>query len=68
MRNIFALTKREQRVVIAIVTLLVAASLAKYYLEIRSEHRPAGSTSTLSPTITPTPRAKDQTEPNDLTP
>jgi hypothetical protein len=53
MRNLFALTKREQRVVITVVVLLVGAALAKHYLDMRSEPPPARSTSTLSPTVTP---------------
>ena len=65
MRNIFALTKREQRIIIAIVVLLVAASLAKHYLEIRPELRPTKSTSTLSPTVTPPARAEELSEDNE---
>jgi hypothetical protein len=53
MRNIFMLTKREQRVVITALVLLIGAALAKHYLDMRSEPPPARSTSTLSPTVTP---------------
>jgi hypothetical protein len=60
MKNIFALTKREQRVVIAIAVLVVGASLLRHYLDIRSEPPPPRSTSTLSPIATPHPPAEDQ--------
>ncbi|MFN2541984.1 MAG: hypothetical protein ABR514_07435 [Chthoniobacterales bacterium] len=60
MKNIFALTKRDQRVVIAIVVMLVAASLLRHYLNPRSEPAPPTSTSTLSPTATPHPPAEEQ--------
>jgi predicted metal-binding membrane protein len=53
MRNIFELTKREQRAVIVIVVVLVAAALALHYLETRSAPGPETSTSSLSPTMTP---------------
>jgi hypothetical protein len=60
MRNIFVLTKREQRVVIVIVMLLVAASLAKHYLDIRLEPAPVESPSTASPSATPQSRLEDE--------
>jgi hypothetical protein len=41
MKNIFDLTKREQRLVIVIVTALVAATLAKHFWENRSQPLPA---------------------------
>jgi hypothetical protein len=53
MRNIFELTKFEQRVVITIITLLVAIALAKHFWAKTSEQAPARST----PAVSPTPRA-----------
>jgi hypothetical protein len=41
MKNIFHLTKREQRLVIMIVALLVTATLAKHFWENRSQPLPA---------------------------
>lgn len=38
MRNIFELTKLEQRVVIVIVTLLVAIAFARHAWQTKSEH------------------------------
>jgi hypothetical protein len=49
MRNIFELTKREQRVVIAIVTLLVAFAFAKHWRQNATQN---GSTR-----LKPTPAA-----------
>jgi hypothetical protein len=66
MKNIFALTKREQRVIILIMTLLVAASFAKHHVNIRADLRPVRSTSTLSATVTPSPRAENAPTPNDI--
>ncbi|HST29718.1 MAG TPA: hypothetical protein VLK27_02635 [Chthoniobacterales bacterium] len=51
MRNIFELTKREQRVVIVIVTLLVASAFAKHAWQTRSS--PPVKTSSPEPTATP---------------
>jgi hypothetical protein len=53
MRNIFELTKLEQRIVIAIITLLVAIALARHFWAKTSQQAPARST----PTVSPTPRA-----------
>jgi hypothetical protein len=54
-RNIFDLTKREQRLVIVIVIALVAVALAKHSLEKKSQPAPIRSTSTpgISPAIHP---------------
>jgi hypothetical protein len=54
MRNIFELTKLEQRVVITIVTLLVAIALARHFWQKRSEQVPAKSIAT------PTPLAREE--------
>jgi hypothetical protein len=51
MRNIFVLSKREQRVVIVIMMILVAAALANHYRE-RSQDSAARSLSP-APSITP---------------
>src|SRR5947209_2198724 len=58
MKNIFDLTKREQRLVIVIVTALVAATLAKHFWENRSQPLPASSTST--PTSSPSVHAEEE--------
>jgi len=64
MKNIFDLTKREQRLVIVIVTALVAATLAKHFWENRSQPLPASSTST--PTNSPSIHAEEeQADPDD---
>ena len=64
MKNIFDLTKREQRLVIVIVTALVAATLAKHFWENRSQPLPASSTST--PTSSPSVHAEEeQPDPDD---
>jgi len=63
-RNIFTLTKGEQRVIIFIVVVLVAAAFAQHLLETRS--RPAPVKSTSAPTASPTIRPEDeQTDPDD---
>jgi len=66
MRNIFALTKREQRIVILVLVALLAAALAKHHLDSRSQPPPTKSTSTL-PTATPShlPGEEDQTAADD---
>ena len=46
MRNIFELSKREQRVVIVIVTALVAIAFAKHHLEKKSQSLLIKSSST----------------------
>jgi len=75
MKNIFDLTKREQRLVIMIVAALVTAALAKHFWENRAQLPPtrassakaataAGSTST--PTPFPTIHAEEEgPEPGD---
>jgi hypothetical protein len=66
MRNIFELTKREQRTVIIIVIVLVTAALAQHHLETRSGARPERSTASLSPTVTPRlPAQETQTNQNE---
>jgi hypothetical protein len=75
MKNIFDLTKREQRLVIVIVTALVAATLAKHFWENRSQplptrHRTSPSdwrtSSTSTPTSSPSIHAEEeQPDPDD---
>jgi hypothetical protein len=60
MKNIFVLTKREQRLVIVIVIVLVAASLAKHYLDIRLQPAVVESPSPASPNATPQSRPEDE--------
>jgi len=69
MKNIFALTKGEQRVVIVVLMVLVAAMLTKHYLDNRSQPLPTRSTSTL-PTEAPTasPSEDEQTLGDDRAP
>jgi len=43
MRNMFELTKREQRVVIVIVILLVSIAFAKHWFQTRSVREPAST-------------------------
>ena len=64
MKNIFVLTKREQRVVIVIVMALLAATIAKHYRDAQSQVPPRTST---SPETTPFPThpAQEQTAPDD---
>ncbi len=45
MKNIFDLTKREQRLVIMIVAALVTAALAKHFWENRAQLPPARASS-----------------------
>jgi hypothetical protein len=64
MKNIFDLTKREQRLVIMIVAALVAAAFAKHFFENRSHSIPPRSIS--APTPLPTIHAeKERAEPDD---
>jgi len=64
MRNIFELTKREQRIVIVIVTLLVAIAFAKHFRQTKLQ--PAPTTPTSTPEVTPAERSKGQDpEPED---
>jgi predicted metal-binding membrane protein len=58
MKNIFDLTKREQRIVIVIVAALVAVAFAKHLLENRSRPLPGGSTPT--PTSAPTVHSEEE--------
>jgi hypothetical protein len=60
MRNIFELTKREQRIVIAIVAALVAFAFAKHLLQKHPD--PVPSTTTSSQTLPP---SKDESESDD---
>jgi hypothetical protein len=62
MRNIFQLTKREQRVVIVIVTTLVAFAFAKHYWQNKPQPPPIKSISTpvASPSVhSPTDQSDD---------
>jgi hypothetical protein len=49
MRNIFELTRAEQRVVIFVVVVLVAAAFTQHFLQTRSRPAPTKSTSTPTP-------------------
>jgi hypothetical protein len=63
-KNIFDLTKREQRLVIVIVVALVAVALAKHLSDKRTQALPIRSTST--PASSPTIHAEEeQPEPDD---
>lgn len=64
MRNIFDLTKREQRVVIVIVATLVAFAFAKHWWQTKSQRVPAATTSSPATSLTPQP-TKDESESND---
>lgn len=59
MRNIFELTKREQRIVIAVVMALVVFAFAKHLLQKQPGPVPSTTTSTASPTLPP---SKDESE------
>jgi predicted metal-binding membrane protein len=64
MRNIFELTKREQRIVIAVVMALVVFTFAKHLLQKQPE--PVPSTTTSTPAASPTlPPSKDESESDD---
>jgi hypothetical protein len=64
MKNIFVLTKNEQRVVIVVVMVLLAATIAKHYRDNHSPIPVTPSTPT-QPTATPSPSAAgDETEPH----
>ena len=75
MKNIFDLTRREQRLVIVIVALLVAATLAKHFWENRSQPLPARhqtspsdwrTSSTSTPASTPSIHVEEeQPDPDD---
>jgi hypothetical protein len=63
MKNIFDLTKGEQRLVIVIVAALVAVAFAKHFFENRSH--PISPRSTSAPTPVPTIQAeKERPEPD----
>jgi predicted metal-binding membrane protein len=51
MRNMFELTKREQRIVIVIIMALVAFAFVKHLWQTKSQPVPAASTPTVSPTL-----------------
>jgi predicted metal-binding membrane protein len=57
MRNIFELTKREQRIVILMVVILVALAFVKHLWQTKSQPVPAASPSLQSP--------KEESEPDD---
>ena len=60
MKNIFGLTKNEQRVVIVVVMVLLAATLAKHF---RNNRSPIPVTT--SPSSTPSSNAaENETEPH----
>jgi hypothetical protein len=63
-RNIFELTKREQRLVIVIVAALVAVAFAKHLFENKSQppHPRAASAPAASPAIHP---EEERSEPDD---
>jgi len=63
MRNIFDLTKREQRLVILIVVTLVAFAFAKHLLEKKVNPLPATSTS--MPTPSPRIHSKEEESKSD---
>jgi len=58
MKNIFAPTRTEQRVVIFIVIILVAAAFTQHLLETRS--RPSPTKATSSPTALPTVHPEEE--------
>jgi hypothetical protein len=62
-KNIFDLTKREQRLVVAIVAALVAVAFAKHFFEQRSYPSPATSTS--MPASSPTIHAEEEQSDSD---
>ena len=59
MRNIFELTKREQRVVIVIVTSLVVFAFAKHFWQNKSLRTKATATQPASPGMPSKEDAKD---------
>ena len=74
MKNIFELTRGEQRVVIFIVVVLVAAAFTQHLLETKSRPPPArpasanpatAGRSTSSPTATPTIRPEMESDADD---
>jgi hypothetical protein len=62
MRNIFKLTKREQRIVIAVVMALVVFAFAKHLLQKPPEPVPTTTIPAASPTLPP---SKDESESDD---
>jgi hypothetical protein len=74
MKNIFELTRSEQRVVIFIVVILVAVAFTQHFLESRSRPLPASprdesvrpaDKSTSSPTASPTIRPEEEADADD---
>jgi hypothetical protein len=65
MKNILVLTKREQRVVIAIVLALLAGRIAKY--EWAAHSQPLRLNPTETPTIPPATPGRDESESADET-
>ena len=66
MRNIFTLTRAEQRVVIFIVVVLVAAAFTQHLLQTKSRSQPARSI--LSPTASPTVHPEEKSGEMDESP
>ena len=65
MKNILVLTKREQRVVIAIVLVLLAGTIAKYEWAAHSQPLPLNPTGTAAtPSVAP---GRDESESADET-
>jgi hypothetical protein len=63
MRNIFELSKREQRVVIFIVVVLVAAAFTQHFLQTKAQ--PPRTRSTSSPTAAPAVRSETESDADD---
>jgi predicted metal-binding membrane protein len=64
MRNIFELTKREQRIVVVIIVALVAFAFVKHLWQTKSQAVPAATTSTPAAS-TALPPPKDESESDD---
>jgi hypothetical protein len=62
-KDLFRLTRGEQRVVIFIVVIVVVAAFTQHLLQIKSKPLPLRSTS--SPTATPTVRPEAEPEGDD---
>jgi hypothetical protein len=63
MRNIFELTKGEQRVVIFVVVVLFATAFTQHFLQTKSQ--PPRIRSTSSPTASPTIRPETKSDADD---
>ncbi|HEX4638000.1 MAG TPA: hypothetical protein VH170_00775 [Chthoniobacterales bacterium] len=63
MKDLFRLTRGEQRVVIFIVVILVLAAFTQHFLDTKSKPLPARSTS--SPTASPTVRPESESDNDD---